>query len=222
VRFALGENIAGQRMQGSQMTDDGKRFAEKIAKEEDDVRRQHGHPPSPGLLVEIDNLPILVYKRLREAGVDYRAPEIRRALDVAMQAIRDSERSAAWFRIYKRSFWDRVTDSAFYLLGFASLLFLLSTQFHTIVNGIKTLLLGWSVNDFPIAVAYAQSISEPLAPKATLPILLAVVYFLLGIAYLVTLIGFTCAKDPKVRSNSMEVFKGLNAFFIGAISGKLT
>jgi hypothetical protein len=47
------------------------------------------------------------------------------------------------------------------------------------------------------------------------------VYILLAVAYTVSLFAIFFGRENRDRVNAMEVFKNLNAFFIGAISGKI-
>jgi uncharacterized membrane protein len=53
------------------------------------------------------------------------------------------------------------------------------------------------------------------------PVVVYGVYILLAVAYTVSLFAIFFGRENRDRVNAMEVFKNLNAFFIGAISGKI-
>ena len=78
--------------------------------------------------------------------------------------------------------------------------------------------------DWPISPAMAQAVPAAAFVQNAQNLILVfiyVVYVLLSLAYVVALFGVFFGRNARSRTNAMEAFKGLNAFFIGAISGKL-
>jgi hypothetical protein len=81
---------------------------------------------------------------------------------------------------------------------------------------------GFAISDLFFTPVLAET-ARAVQGNANLiaPVFVYGIYLLFAIAYLCTLMGLFWARTPKDRSNASEVFKTLNAFFIGAVSGKL-
>ena len=67
--------------------------------------------------------------------------------------------------------------------------------------------------------------AQPLVASAQInaqigPVVVYGMYLLLAVAYIVALFAIFLRRENRDRVNAMEMFKTLNAFFIGAISGK--
>jgi uncharacterized membrane protein len=67
---------------------------------------------------------------------------------------------------------------------------------------------------------YADTGVTTTAAAQAVPIFVYGVYIVLGLGYLVCLVGLFFGKTPKDRSNAMELIKTLTAFYIGVVSGK--
>jgi hypothetical protein len=110
-------------------------------------------------------------------------------------------------------------------IGIASIGATLLAGFPQFVSGIRHILTLSSASHgiLLFGTAYAETTAQS-SPTATVsqvaPVLVYGVYVLLAIAYVASLMVLLIGGEAR-KDTALEIFKGLNAFFIGAVSGKL-
>lgn len=129
----------------------------------------------------------------------------------------------------KESAKSRVLSLGFFgalaaVLGFAAVTSNLIAGFPDFIRAIERFISGknYGLLEF-IGTAYAETIPQAAAAATSgpiAPIFVYAVYVLLSLAYVVTLFFIFFAKDDKDKGNALDLFKNLNAFFIGSITGK--
>ena len=173
----------------------------------------------------LDKLPIYVKEAVQEAGINLiRNHEALIAVYAAYRAQLRAERSKASHipsearhTERKGSLWTVAVATA--VIGVISAL--LTSALPSFLDAVHQLLDGGVKTGFLISPAFAEAGGMLNGQPPILPIFIYGIYVLFSLAYLVSLFGMFLPKDERVRNNANEVFKNLNAFFIGALSGKL-
>jgi hypothetical protein len=176
---------------------------------------------------EDDGIPSNVRNLLLQKGINLSNAEIRNAVreTILIRAQAELEHLSTvqeGLSIIKRgTFYTFLLSS----LGVISALLTLAAGFRPFIDAVRRLFSGESVHgvlDF-ISTAFAQTPQATTLAQSSAqlgPILVYGVYVLLALAYVVSLYNVFLGRDIKDKRNAMDMFKNLNAFFIGAISGR--
>jgi hypothetical protein len=147
--------------------------------------------------------------------------ELRAAFDVMqdMQLKKLSEVESTLLELQERRvrLWSVV---ALIATGLVSILTVLISGYSSFLQSLKELLRDARVTELFVGPAMAAATGAGSGVSIG-PVFVYGVYVLFSVAYLGTLIGIFFGKLPKDRANAFEVFKTLNDFFIGAVSGTL-
>jgi hypothetical protein len=201
------------------------------------ILRQYGRCPSLKTL-EInmpdhsdspeDGIPTYVVDHLSREGVDLSNAETRRAVraTVAAMFVAQLEDINSITDQLKPIRWNNVLVVFFSAIGFVGALLTLAAGFKPFLDALRKLFSGSSTEGlshfFSTALAQAAQTAPVSQTSVQLaPVLVYGVYILLAIAYVVSLFQVFMGREVKDKGNAMEMFKNLNSFFIGAISGKI-
>jgi hypothetical protein len=104
-------------------------------------------------------------------------------------------------------------------VGIAAIVTTLVTSFSNVRAAFREFLFRVS----ELIVTSADAATNPVGPSAAviLPVFVFGIYVLFAIAYIVSLWMMFKGDTPKSRSTALRVWEGLNAFFIGVLSGKV-
>ena len=108
------------------------------------------------------------------------------------------------------------------VIGAASLFAALVSGFRPFIDAIRSFVAPFGLHSIfsIVSMAYAQGTPAGVTQPQIAPVVVYGVYILFSVAYIVSLSAIWLGKETRDRANAMEVFKNLNSFFIGAISGK--
>jgi hypothetical protein len=180
----------------------------------------------PGSTNDEDGLPAYVRDGLLQRGIDLANEQTRKAVLVTTwivlnkQAEHLAEIRVGHDRMQRLNF----VALLFSALGFVGAILTLTSGFRQFLDAIRKLFDNADAVGFLniVSTAFAQAAQAPLAQTSAqlAPVLVYGVYILLAIAYVVSLFNVFRGREVRDRSNAMDMFKNLNSFFIGAISGK--
>jgi hypothetical protein len=112
------------------------------------------------------------------------------------------------------------------IIGAVSAITSLIVGYKPFVEALKSIFSSTTTHSLiqvvPMAYAEGLSATVPASARQIGPVFVYGVYILLSVAYIVSLFAIFFSKETRDKGNAMDMFKKLNAFFIGAISGKFT